>query len=99
MSNKKKPTQQINQQNIRKFNPDTDTVPYYISGVGVASNNQDTELLILDFFADNFRANSNTQIILGSYAMSKKMAGDIIEMITKALEETKNKEDENNDSK
>lgn len=97
MSIKKKVTQST-KQNTKKFNPETDVVPFHPSGVGVAANEQDPEMMIIDFFSDNFRTPNSPQVILGSYAMSRKMAKDIVEMITRALEETKNKE-EDNDSK
>ena len=87
MSIKKRSSQQ-SKQNIKKFNPETDIVPFHPSGVGVAANDQDSEMMIIDFFADNFRSSNNTQVILGSYAMSRKMANDVVKMITKALEET-----------
>jgi len=94
MSTQKQHTKQP-KQNIRKFNPETDIVPLHTSGVGVAANDQDPEMMIVDFFADNFRSANNSQVILGSYAMSRKMATDVVEMITKALEETKKREEDN----
>ncbi|WP_066403113.1 hypothetical protein [Aliarcobacter cryaerophilus] len=104
MSSKKKiQNTTTNKDNFKKFNPDVDIVPYHVSGFGVASNNKDKDLLILDFLSENFRSTSNYQIILGSYVISKRMAKDIIEMLNDALNEMDNteidniKESDNND--
>lgn len=74
----------------KKYNPDSDIVPLHPTGFGVAVNENDDSIFILDFSAENLRHTTNgTEIILGSYAISKKMAEDIVKLLSTAIDGTK----------
>lgn len=78
----------------KKYNPESDIVPLHPTGFGVAINDKDDSILILDFITENIRNTSGrVEIVLGSYAISKNMAEDIIKLLTNALEHNYKKEE------
>ncbi len=86
--------------NVKKYNPDVDIVPLHPTGFGIATDKEGS-IFILDFTIQNIRNNTNElEVILGSYAITRKMADNLMKTLKEAIDKIDNdKNEEDNDSK
>lgn len=80
-----------------------DIVPLHPTGFGVASDKEGS-IFVLDFLSENMRnSSSDIEVVLGSYAITGKMVGNLIKVLTEAKAKVdnniKNKEEVDSGSK
>ena len=86
--------------NVKNYNPYVDIVPLHPTGFGIATDKEGS-IFILDFTIQNIRNNTNElEVILGSYAITRKMADNLMKTLKEAIDKIDNdKNEEDNDSK
>ena len=82
----------------KKYDSEIDVIPLHPSGFGIATHDKENEMLMLDFLYDVRKDTTHIdRVVLGSYALTKRMANDMIKLLTQAVDDLDSKANEGKD--